>query len=217
MKTNLNLRRLAGLAGMIGSALFVGVFLLEGALRPGYSALSMFISALSLGSRGWIQITNFILLGLLLGLFAWGVSAEFPSGKASKGGVILLAILAGLFFISGPFVMDPTGTPQNQMTVHGTIHGLAGGIVFLLMPISMFVFLRRFRIDPNWQPLYRWTLGLGIIEAIDVLIFTVVSKSPTMSAADAPLMGLIQRAALIPFMIWLFLFAWRLLQRNRAE
>ena len=60
--TELNL---SAWAGMLGPALFVAVFSIEGALRPGYNALSTYVSALSLGPRGWIQIANFYLFGLL--------------------------------------------------------------------------------------------------------------------------------------------------------
>ena len=40
---------------MIGPALFVSIFTIEGWLRPGYSACSMFVSELSLGPRGWAR------------------------------------------------------------------------------------------------------------------------------------------------------------------
>jgi hypothetical protein len=41
----------------------VAVFTIEGWLRPGYDPLSTYVSALSLGLHGWIQIVNFIVLG----------------------------------------------------------------------------------------------------------------------------------------------------------
>jgi hypothetical protein len=176
--------------------------------------MSMYISALSLGPRGWIQIANFLILGIMLGLFTWGIAAVFPSGKASRWGVILMGVLAALFAISGPFVMDPMGTPQSAATVHGTIHGLAGGIVFLVMPISMFVFLGRFRADPEWQFLKKWTQVLGVIEAAAVLIFTIVSKAPDLMRADSGWIGLIQRAALVPFMLWLFGFSLGIIRKG---
>lgn len=200
---------------MIGSALFVLVFTLEGLLRPGYKPLEMFISALSLGPRGGIQIANFILLGILLFGFTRGVAAEFPAGKASRWGLILLTIVSALFLVSGPFVMDPTGTPQNQATVHGTIHGIAGGFIFLLIPIIIFVYLRRFRSDANWKAIRGWSLVLGIIEAAAVLFFTTVSKAPNLQTAFAGWMGIIQRTALVPFMVWIFVFALGLLKRSK--
>jgi len=206
---------IAAWAAMVGSAIFVGVFTLEGSLRPGYDPLAMHISALSLGPRGWIQIANFVVLGVLLALFARGVGTEFRTGKASRGGVILLATMAVMFIVSGAFVMDPAATPQSQASIQGTIHALAGGIIFLLMPISIFVFLRRFRVDPKWQSMQSWTLVLGIIEAVAVFIFIVASKAPQVQSAVSPWLGLIQRTALVPFMFWLFMFGLELHRRSK--
>ena len=77
----------------------------------------MFVSALSLGPRGWIQILNFIIFGALLFVFSRGVAAEFPNGKASRGGLVILTTIAICYFLSGSFVMDPANTPRNQMTL----------------------------------------------------------------------------------------------------
>ena len=216
-KVTLERRRIAAWAGMIGPALFVAIFTIEGWLRPGYQPLKMYVSELSLGPRGWIQIANFIVLGILLLAFARGVAAEFQTGKASRGGPILLIIIAVLFLVSGPSRMDPTGTPLNQITVHGTIHGLAGGIVFLLMPISCFVFLRRFRVDPGWRSLQWPTLVLGIIIATAVVLLTILSKPPEIERVFVDWLGLVQRAIIVPFMLWVFIFALALYKRIRVK
>jgi hypothetical protein len=213
-KTTMNQRSLAAWAGMVGPALFVTVFSIEGWLRPGYDPLSTFVSALSLGPRGWIQMANFIVLGILLFLFTRGIAAEFQSGKASRGGLILLTIIAICYFLSGPFVMDPTGTPLSQITVHGTLHGIFGAIVFLLMPTSCFVYLRRFREDPNWQSLQWWTLALGTISAAGVVLLTISTKFPDLQSIFAGWTGLIQRTAIVPFMVWIFIFALGFHRRN---
>jgi len=127
----MNQRQLAW-AGIIGAPLFVMIFTLEGWLRPGYAPLKMYVSELALGPRGWIQIVNFVVFGALFLILTRGVAAEFQSGKAARGGILLFTILAISFLVSGPFVMDPTSTPRDQMTFHGTVHGIFGGIVFLL-------------------------------------------------------------------------------------
>ena len=206
-KTTIGQRQLAIWAGIIAPPLFVATFLLEGWLRPGYEPLSTFVSALSLGPRGWIQITNFIVFGALLLAFTRAVAAEFQRGKASRGGLILLTIIAVCYLLSGPFVMDPANTPREQMTLHGTLHGIFGAIVFLLMPISCFVFLRRFREDPKWQFLQGWTLVLGTISAAGMILLTVATKLPDTQNVFSAWLGLIQRTAIVPFMIWLFVFA----------
>ena len=80
-------RRLAGLAGVLGPSLFVVTFTVEGWFRPGYRATEMFISALSLGASGWIQIVNFIVLGTAFLLFTRGVACG-PTLMASAAGWI---------------------------------------------------------------------------------------------------------------------------------
>jgi hypothetical protein len=209
-----NRRKISACAGIIGPMLFVGVFTIEGWLRSGYHPLGMYVSALSLGTRGWIQITNFIVFGLLLLIFTLGVASEFQNGKASKAGPLLLLIIAIGFLFSGPFVMDPMGTLRDQMSVHGTLHGILGGIVFSLMPVSCFVFLRRFREDRKWHYLHKWTLSLGMIITVAVAVLTIATKLPAVQQAFIDWLGLIQRAAIVPYMIWLFSFALGLYQQN---
>ena len=212
-----NKKQLPAWAGVIAPILFVKAFLVEGWLRPDYDPISMYVSALSLGPRGWTQISSFLIFGALLFLFTRGIAAEFPDGKASRGGLTLLTIIASGYFLSGPFVMDPMNTPLDQATVHGTIHGILGGIVFLLMPISIFVYLRRFRIDPRWQSIQGWTLWLGIICAVADIFFTVVSKSPNLQITFINWFGLIQRSVIIPFMVWIFVFALAMLKQKQQS
>lgn len=207
----MNRRELGAWAGMIGSALFVLVFTIEGILRPGYDARSTFVSALSLGPRGWIQIVNFLVTGALFVLFAWGVAAQFHEGKASKAGPIILAVIGICLFFSGPFVMDPASTPRSEWSTHGIVHQLLGAVVFTLAPVSTFVFLRRFRSDPKWQLLQWWTLAAGIIMVAAVVFLRIAAQPPPAPPnALTPWSGLIQRALIIPFMAWSFMFAWRL-------
>jgi hypothetical protein len=199
--------QLGAWSGMIGSALFVAVFLLEGWIRPGYNPLAEYVSALSLGGRGWVQIVNFIFFGVLLFGFTRAVAVEFPNGKASRWGLILLTIIAAGYFFSGPFSMDPASTPLAEATFHGTLHGILGALVFVMMPITIFVFWRRFHSDPKWKFLQGWTLGLGIICAAVDIYFSIVSKIPILLTSQSPWIGLIQRGVIVPFMIWVFVFA----------
>ena len=207
-------RVLAGWAGMIGSALFVTVFTLEGWLRPGYDPRSTFISELSIGPRGWVQILNFIILGTLFLVFTWGVADEFREGKASKAGPILLAIIGFSFLVSGPLVTDVAATPRDQMSLHGILHGIFGALVFSLSPISCFVFWRRFRQDPNWQHLKGWILAAGIITTAAVILLSASTKTQVKPNVFTPWNGLIQRMVIITYLIWIFSFAFALRKRS---
>ena len=214
-KSAIDRRQIAGWAGMLGSALFVTVFTLEGWLRSGYDARSTFISELSIGPRGWVQIINFVILGALFLVFTWGVAAEFREGKASKAGPILLAIIGFSFLVSGPLVTDLAATPRDQMSLHGILHGIFGALVFSLSPVSCFVFWRRFREDPQWQHLQGWTLAAGIITTAAVVLLSAATKTQVIPNAFTPWNGLIQRMVIIPYMIWIFIFASALCRRKR--
>ncbi len=208
--TSAQLRRQAALVGMIGPILFVATFTIEGLLRPGYNPLSMYISELSLGPRGWIQIVNFVVAGALLLIFARGLASEFPDGKSSRAGPVIMGIISLGILLSGLFVMDPPNTPLGSASLSGLLHGVLGGAVFTLMPVSCYVYLRRFREDRNWKAYSTWTLITFIIVTMAVLTLTIVTKQPSTLELYRGWLGLIQRAALIPYMAWVALIAYNL-------
>ncbi len=204
----MNLRQCAAWAGMVGPILFIAIFTIEGWLRPGYSSAGMYISELSLGPRGWIQITNFIVFGVLFLVFAFGIAIEFRAEKASLKGPILLIIIATCFLFSGPFVADPANTLPEQLSWHGTLHLVFGAMVFSLSPVSCFVFFRRFQKDPKWHSLQWWTLIEGAIMTVAVVLMSEGQKNPLLLPnALNSYIGLIQRVVIITYLSWIFTFA----------
>jgi len=178
-------------------------FTIEGWLRPGYSAASMFVSALSLGSSGSIQVLNFGVVGLSFLAFARGLAAQLPAGTASRAAPILLGVIGVSLAGSGPFVMDPAGTPFSEMTLHGQVHQLLGALVFSLGPASAFVLFRRFRSEPAWRAIARWTLAAGIVMTIAVVLLKVATLPPPASPNILTgWVGAIQRVALVALMGW---------------
>jgi Protein of unknown function (DUF998) len=134
--------------GATASVLFVGVFVLEDLLSPGFNWLSTAASEHSIGPHGWIQISTFVVTGLLLLAFASGVAREFGR-DGSMLGPRSLAILGWCILLSGPFVAHPAPVAvySREATWHGIVHGILGAVAFTLMPASCFVFYRRFRKD----------------------------------------------------------------------
>ena len=61
------------MVGVAAALVFVAVLLVEGALRPGYKSTYHTGSALSLGGRGWVQVANFLQLGVGMFAFATGI------------------------------------------------------------------------------------------------------------------------------------------------
>jgi len=204
----------APVVAAIGPALFVIIFLIEGAIRPGYSPMSEYVSALSLGSRGWVQIANFLIGGAGILLLAIMTGKAFWERRAGRIGTILLGIIGLCLFVSGPCVMDPVGTAASATTWHGYTHNILGAIVFLLMPIVPFVLLGRLKPQRRaWIA----TLILGIIIVAADVVFIAISKSPDLAVVTEPFGGLVQRLVLIPFMVWCVVLGLALYRRSRVK
>lgn len=201
-------------SGVVGPLLFVVVLLIEGATRPGYNAWHTFGSLLSLGDQGWMQISNFIVCGVLTLGFAIGLRQVLHAGKGSVWGPILLGFFGLLLIIAGIFVTDPgQGYPVGvarlaNPTGHGIIHALSGLAIFLSLSSAAFVMIRRFMGDPTWRGWALYSLFTGLI----MLASFFLSQMPSAST----LAGLLQRIGIIAGWIWVSLLASALLRKGRA-
>src|SRR5206468_1543570 len=108
-------------AGLIGPPLFIVVFLIEGATRPGYSAWRNYVSQLATGEGGWVQVVNFIVCGTLMVAFAVGLRLALRRGRASVAAPVLLGAFGMALLVAGVFVTDPAlGYPPGTGIVHTT-------------------------------------------------------------------------------------------------
>jgi hypothetical membrane protein len=214
--------RLLIMGGAIGSLLFILVLLVEGATRPGYDAWRMAGSALSLSDRGWMQIANFIVGGLLILGFAVGVRQTLGRGRGAAWGPILLAIAGMGLIIAGIFVTDPAfgyppgtpGGPTLHTTWHGALHFFLGGLAFFIgLSAACFVFARRFASDPHW----RGWVALSVTAGVIVLAFLVAYAVVAASVPGGGSAGFLERISIITGLAWIALFAFRLLSQIRLS
>lgn len=207
--------------GVVGPPLFVGVFLIEGVTRPGYSVWRNYVSQLALSEQGWEQIANFIVCGLLCTGFAVGLRRLWPTGRASVWGPVLIGLFGLGLVVAGVFVTDPglgypPGAPLKGQpeTLHGWVHGLNALVVFPALTIACFILARRFAVDPNSRG---WATYSRITGALIILLFVVGTASGALdeNGVFSSPTGLIQRAQIIIGWAWLSLTALRLLRQQR--
>src|SRR5216684_2498516 len=200
------------LAGVVGPLLFIVVFLLEGASRPGYSAWRHYVSQLATGDFGWMQVINFLICGTLVLAFAIALRQEIRGTRGSIVGPLLLGLFAIALLVAGLFVTDPAlgypvGQPQVH-TIHGMIHGLAGLAAFSLLALTAFVMAWHFAATRE----RRWAIysaGVGLLIIAFFIASTTVSVMDAAGAWQNAPTGFFQRIAIIGGWTWIAMVALR--------
>jgi hypothetical membrane protein len=209
--------------GAIGPILFIVMFMIESAIRPDYSAWHNFVSDLSLSNQGWMQIASFLICGICVFCFAFGLRQVFQSGKGSLWGPILLGLFGLSLIIAGLFVTDPSlgyypaGTSSSTNTFHGMIHGMNAPLAFGSLTIAIFVLAYRFASDPAWRGWALYTLISGILLIgffIACLVVAILDQKGILP--NAPV-GLLERLAIIIGWAWIAVLALGLLRQMRSS
>ena len=155
----------AAWTGMLSPMLFAGVLVLLTLLEYefirglGWSPLgfatTIWPSCLALGQYGYIMSGAFLLNGILVVLFAVGLSKALPQTKPARVATILL-IMAGIAMAGLTFPTDATG--QTFVTTwHGRIHdGCFAALGSTLFP-SMLLLGWVFRKSASWNRLSTYT------------------------------------------------------------
>lgn len=201
--------RLLILAGAIGPAFFIVLFLIEGATRRGYDAFRQPVSALALGDGGWVQRAGFVVTGALTLGFAAGLWAE----PRNVGGMRWVACVIGLYAVglvgSGIFVTDPVGgyppgiPAPSRPSVEGLLHGLFSLLVFVsvfaacLVAAGLFVSVG----SAGWAAYSALT---GLAFGTGFVLFGKAMYSPGRLGRIA---GLLQRATIVTGWTWIVVLA----------
>ena len=180
-------------AGIAGPPLFVLVFLVDGFIHPRYNAVSDLVSELSRGELGWLQIANFLILGVAMLAFAGGIRWGVERGVGSGAGSVLFALIGAGLIVAGLFVGDAHG--NGAKTLSGGIHDLASLPVFGGVAIGCFVFAGRYL---GWMRRYSVATGLLFL----ALIFATVVGENLLNIG-----GVLQRVTLVVGWAWITVLA----------
>lgn len=175
-------------------------------MRADYDPARQTVSLLSLGPRGWIQISSFIATGLLMLAFAAGLRRCLGAAPGGRWAPRLLAGFGAGLIGAGVFVADPAngyppGTPfgpARESSWQGSTHDLASLLVFVSLPAACFVLARAFAAE-------RGRRGLTL--------YTALSGAGTLSfalamASSVELEGLFQRIAIAIGWAWVGVIGW---------
>lgn len=138
--------------GVVASPLFVLASLIQALTRPGYDLSHQEVSLLSLGSSGWIQISNFLIAGSLFIAGALGLRRFLQFGPGHRWAPLLMGAIGVGMAAGGVFRVDPNsgypiGTPAGASATanwHGDLHTVFGSLTFLALVVLCLVLGHRF-------------------------------------------------------------------------
>lgn len=163
--------------GVVAGPAFILVGLILALTRTGFDMRDHPLSLLSVGEHGWMQITSFVVAGLLFIGFAVGLRRVIHDGRGGTWGPRLVGIFGACLIAAGLFVADPAvgfppGTPDGppeSMSWHGILHAIAFTVGFPSLIIACFVFARWFA-DQQQRG---WTV-YSVVTGVTTLVFTAI-------------------------------------------
>ena len=137
--------------GLVAGPIFVATAIVQVLTRDGFDLRRHPISLLSVGEHGWIQVTNFIVTGVLSILFSIGVARVLTDGRGSRWAPRFLTLFGVGLVIGGMFSADPAlgfpaGAPEGypeHITTHGMVHAFAPPLSFLSLIAAFLVIAGR--------------------------------------------------------------------------
>lgn len=123
----------------------------QGVVRDGYDFGRHPLSLLALGEGGWIQVSSFVLTGVLMLACAAGLRRSLVNGPGARWAPRLVAAIGVGLVTSGVFPTDagagfPAGAPEGApvLSWHGILHEVAHLVVVVAWIAACFVLRRRF-------------------------------------------------------------------------
>ena len=192
--------KLAAWCGILAPIVFVLALIVFSLLTPNYSNLTNAISELgALGAPyalAW-NVVGFILVGVLIVAYAWGLHM----GIHPEPGAIIVPLLVGISGIGsiglGIFPAEAGFRPSTQTTLHFVMVS----VNYLPFILVAFIFAFRLKGDPYWK---RWMLFSIVMGVLAIASFFIPRTIPA---------GLSQRIGLGAYFMWVLVMGYALLRR----
>lgn len=174
---------------------------------PGYSHVSLPISALAAWPGGWVQNVNFLILAAGMLAFATLMHRSVVPGAYAAAGPLLLALSGVGLIMAAAFpwalLADGFAVPRG--------HIAGAGLTFCGAGAGLTILSRRMSRDSNWADLSRYALvtGAGIL----VLFIATFLGARSDGAPLRQWLGLLQRLTLLLWLPCVIALSWRTLRR----
>lgn len=201
-KLNTPKTSLLAIAGVFAPLIFVLNIVLWGAMTPGYSHLSQYVSELGAVDAPygeWMNALGIVPFGGLIMLFS------FSFWRGTSGKLVWFLLMPGLFLTGLGFVLAgyyrcDVGCSFQDMSDSAIIHNLAAFGAFILAILTV-TFALVINVKATSQKMNSWLLS-GLLLAMIVAFSGLIVLGPGFEYV-----GAVQRGFLLPFCLWLLLYA----------
>jgi len=114
---------------VVATPLFIALWAVQAFTRDGFRPTYHPMSLLSLGDGGWVQVVNFVVVGLLVIGGGVGLGRTLGAGRLPRWIGALVVLMGVGLVVAGVFVTDagagfPLGSPAGApvMSWHGAVH-----------------------------------------------------------------------------------------------
>ncbi len=192
------------LGGIVGPLVFAVVVVVCGALRPGYSHVTSFISELGVPGTPYSALMNyagFVPAGLLIAVFGATLAYALPRDRLAVVAATLVATF-GIGIAAAGLISCDLGCPQGTGSAENVVHNTIAPVSFLCLIAAAGLLGVRFRRLPAWRPLWLFSL---LTSACALCLLALLANS--LDARD--LTGLWQRLLLAALFAWCAIVGFR--------
>ena len=187
-------------------------------IKPELDPSWRMVSEYETGRYGWIMVLAFLSLALSCATLFVAIRAQIRTLGGKIGLAFLLLSAAGMT-IAAIFTADPITASQDELTTHGTLHGLGSALGIPGFRIAATLIGLSLAGNSAWSPARRsllWTAGLNWISLLVFVVFVAVML-PKSGGEFGPevLIGWPNRLFVMANSAWLMVVAWRAARSSR--
>jgi len=104
-------------------------------IRPELDPSWRFISEYAIGAFGWVMMLAFLSMAVSCAALFVAIRSQV-AGIAGRIGMMLLLVVSVALIAAGTFTMDPVTATKDQLTTHGSLHGLASMVGVPGLPMA---------------------------------------------------------------------------------
>lgn len=142
-----------------------------GLFRPGYNHVTQIMSELGeVGAPNAIimNTAGFILLGLLMISFAFGLDRGISEGEGSKIGPALVAVSGAWLVLLGIFPCDPGCVNESFVGITHEVFAIMHAFAMIFAPLAI---AQRLKKDSRWQGYLYYSLATGVVGAVIASVY----------------------------------------------